>query len=104
MIVLNKEYNISAKRKSTTFFGILENKKVYFTKFDNETDQIYNVYPGIENKITKIDVIKFRNSEIVMTTIDNELEKWKNEKKTCITISLISILIFVFLNKIKFSP
>lgn len=103
MIVQNKEYNISAKRKSTTFFGILENKKVYFTKFDNETDQIYNAYPGIGYKITKIDVIKFRNSEIVMTTIDNELEKWKNEKKTCITISLISILIFVFLNKIKFN-
>jgi archaellum component FlaC len=102
MVVKNKEYNSSSKRKSITFFGILEKKDVYFTKFDDEIDKIYNAYPDIENKVTKIDVIKFRNSKIVMTTINNELEKWKNEKKTCIAISLISLLIFIFLNKIKY--
>ena len=102
MVVKNKEYNSSSKRKSITFSGIVENKNVYFTKFDDEIDKIYNSYPDIGNKVTKIDVIKFRNSKIVMTTINNELEKWKNEKKTCISISSISLLIFLFLNKIKY--
>ncbi|TDP01677.1 hypothetical protein EV145_104387 [Flavobacterium sp. 245] len=101
MVVNNKEYNSSSKRKSITFSGIVENKNVYFTKFDDEIDLIYNAYPDIGNKVTKIDVVKFRNSKIVMTTINNELEKWKNEKKTCITISFISLLIFIFLKNLK---
>lgn len=102
MVITDHSYNSSSRRRSITVFGTVDKRKVYFSRFDEDIDNLNNAYPEIfseENKHFVMSVLKFKHSNIVMLIDDNELSRWKARLFFSGIYSLISILILLFLKK-----
>ena len=114
-------YNTSSRSKSITITGsCFGNEEVYFSRFDNEIGELFSLYPGIamenneieelssifpntfknsHNNSKNIEVLKFKNSNIVMLTKDNEFQRWKMRLYLFSLYSLISIIILILIKK-----
>lgn len=121
MKISDNSYETTSRRKSITIFGHVGSEKVYFSRFDDEIGKLYALYPEItsnelsaneDNKIISfalldvnldnskhIEVIKFKHSQIVMLTKDNEFQRWKNSLYLFAIYSMVSIIILIFMKK-----
>jgi hypothetical protein len=104
MTITSSSSNSTSKRKSVTFQGTINEEDVYFSRFDDDINELYNLYPFLSSKKKNnliINVIKFKNSDNVMLFDDNEFGEWK---KTMLFFSLyifFSIIIIFMLNYLK---
>lgn len=107
MTITNYSYDSSSRIRSITIEGVIDKKKVYFSRFDENIDKLNSLYPKILLKNKErfvINVLKFKHSNIVMLIDDDELLKWKREKiLSCIYIfsSLLIICVNNLLNRKK---
>lgn len=120
MKVSNYNYSSSSKRKSITINGYIGKEDVYFTRFDDEIEELFSMYPGItiENKqinelnsvyndtfknsktnSKNIEVLKFKHSDIVMLIKDDEFKRWKTRLYMFSSYSIISIVILILIKK-----
>ena len=119
MNISGYSYNTSSRSNSTTINGYIGKEKVYFSRFDDKIGELFSLYPGItmENNEIKelqdvfpntfkkddnpksIEVLKFKNSNIVMLTKDNEFKRWKMHLYLFSLYSLISIIILILIKK-----
>lgn len=122
MKISSYSYNSSSRNESITINGFIDNEDVYFSRFDNEIEELSSMYPGItmgKNKIEElssifpdtfknsikasknIEVLKFKNSNRVMLIKDKEFERWKIHLYIYSIYSLISIIILIYTKKSK---
>lgn len=122
MQVSDYNYSSNSRRKSITIIGHIKNQRVYFSRFDNEIEELYNLYPGIasdklsseDKKIISsvfpdsnlessktIKVLKFKHSQIVMLTKDNEFQSWKTNLYFFTFYCIMSIILFIIIRKLK---
>ncbi|CAA0164793.1 conserved hypothetical protein [Tenacibaculum maritimum] len=120
MKVSGNVYETYSRRKSITINGHIDKEKVYFSRFDDKIEELFSLYPGItieENKIKElnaaypntfrnsnkdsknIEVLKFKNSNIVMLTKDNEFKRWKTRLWLFSLYSMISTIILILIKK-----
>jgi hypothetical protein len=120
MKILSSNYSSSSKRKSITINGFIDKERVYFSRFDNEIGELFSLYPGIAmenneieelssvfpdtfknsyNDSKNIEVLKFKNSHIVMLTKDNEFQRWKIRLYLFSLYSLTSIILLILIKK-----
>lgn len=120
MEVTDYYYDTYSRRKSITINGFVDKERVYFTRFDDEIGELFSLYPGIatENKeieklssvfpntfknsyndFKNIEVLKFKNTQIVMLTKDNEFQSWKRRLFLFSIYCLTSIIILILIKK-----
>jgi hypothetical protein len=102
MNVSNYSYNTTVKRESITIVGYISEGRVYFSRFDDDINKLYNLYPPIffdEKKIHEIEVLKFKHSPIVMLIDDNEFSKWKRNLLLSFLYIVSSIIVILILKK-----
>ena len=102
MVIKDYSYDSTARRKSITIEGVVDKERVYFSKFDEDVDKLFNLYPVIfsNNKKTfVIKVLKFKHSHKVILVDDNELIKWERNMLISGLYILISIVI-IFINRL----
>lgn len=102
MVVKYYSYDSSAERKSITIEGVVDKERVYFSRFNEDIENLYSLYPLIFSENKKdfiINVLKFKHSHIVMLIDDNELIKWEKEKLWCGIYIFFSIVI-IFINRL----
>lgn len=96
-------FNSSPRRKSITVVGHIDMKEVNFSRFDDEIDDLYSLYPNISdnnlNKTINIEVLKFNSSDKVMVISGNEFDSWKMYLYYSFLYCIISSLILFYLKK-----
>jgi hypothetical protein len=104
MKITNSSSNSSPKRRSLTIEGNINGENVYFSRFDDDINELYNFYPVLSSKDKKnsiINVIKFKNSENVMLFDGNEFEQWKRNLLLYSLYIFFSVIIILMLNYLK---
>ncbi len=102
MTITNYSYDSSSRIRSITIEGVIDKKKVYFSRFDENIDKLNSLYPKILLKNEErfvINVLKFKHSNIVMLIDDDELLKWKREKILS-SIYIFSSLLIICVNNL----
>lgn len=101
MKVSKYSYYNSGRAASITIEGNINLEKVYFSKFDDNIDDLTSFYPNIQdtmlNKKINIKILKFKNSKNVMTLYDDEFTSWKNRLYLDLMYYIFSIIIFIIL-------
>lgn len=99
MTITNSSRNSSAKRKSLTIEGNVGDRKVYFSRFDDNINELFNLYPFLPSKIGNapmINIIKFKHSNKVILLDDDEFVQWKKHLLISSLYVFFSIMFFLF--------
>ena len=102
------EYKLHSDRngKSIMVIGYIDDDEVYFSRFKDEVNKLYKLYPQIfprffsdDKKTYEIKVLKFEHSSRVMLIDDEEFPKWKKRSLLSSLYIILSIIIMIVLKK-----
>ncbi|OMQ09280.1 hypothetical protein [[Flexibacter] sp. ATCC 35103] len=104
MTIINSSYNVTSKRKSLTIDGSVNEGKVYFSRFDEDINELYNFYPSLSSKIKNtpiINVLKFKHSNNVILLDDDEFIQWKKHLLIYCSYMFFSVIFFILFKLYK---